>query len=125
MKNETMKPCPFCGIEDTTVEIEKSGFGTNARVSCEICGGSAWGIGVMSGPVIEAELFATAIAAWNTRPLPDAVREAVALLSSAMPSTLHLGPPDDCPEPFLHLDPYGMIALRTILDYLKETNDEE
>lgn len=74
MNAPELKPCPFCGGQVRTDEIEKGGF--------IICGdGGCKGSGLWTGFLDESK--SEAFAAWNTRtPAPD-VAELVAALREA------------------------------------------
>lgn len=65
-----MLHCPFCGYNDTVTAIMDGGLGRHATVTCNICGVSVAGLGVLIGDVPDDELTASAVQAWNTRTDP-------------------------------------------------------
>lgn len=68
------KPCPFCGFSDTSACIENDAMGRIASVSCNICGATVYGMGVMvdreGTQTTPDDLLASAYRAWNTREEP-------------------------------------------------------
>lgn len=63
-----IKPCPFCGYSDVDVVVEDDHFGRCAKVSCQICGATVHGVGILiPEDAPEADLIASAMEAWNHR----------------------------------------------------------
>ena len=119
---EKMKPCPFCGSEDISIETESDVMGKIARAHCEICGATASGIGVMSRPDSDADLHPTAIAAWNRRtPHDPDLAAAVGEIGETMTHADGSPIDSDWCEVWINAN-----ALRTILDHFeKEPPDAE
>lgn len=65
-----IKHCPFCGYADVHIQIISDAMGKHAEASCQICGVTVGGVGVMVGHVDPDELTASAVHAWNTRTEP-------------------------------------------------------
>ena len=111
---EKMKPCPFCGSEDISIETESDVMGKIARAHCEICGATASGIGVMSRPDSDADLHPTAIAAWNRRsPHDPDLAAAVGRVRRAVDHVISPANED------------GFADLRTILDHLEPQEQQD
>lgn len=101
--SDELKPCPFCGSQETSIEVEIAELGRIARVQCEICGATQSGIGVMVGPDDDVTLAESAIAAWNRRaaPLPDNAglsRIAARQITAAVMQVIANAPEGEIPE---------------------------
>jgi Lar family restriction alleviation protein len=90
---EEAKPCPFCGQDKHLAMAAGRSWGN--IVFCEIC--------EAIGPV--RNTYDSAVAAWNTRPAEDALREHIDKLEDQLAATMMMYGPGAG-------EPLGMALLR-------------